>query len=1235
MRLRSKPELAALLALAYGPFLLSSPGRVSADSKQDLYLDPGAFLSRAADLWDPHVGAGTVPHQNLGYLFPTGPWFWVWERLGVPDWVAQRLWLGTIALAAVLGARWLFAQLGAGRAGALAGAVVYVLTPYQLAFTARMSVLLLPWAALPWLVGLTMRATRTSGWRAPALFAVVLACAGGINASALVFVGVAPLLWVACEAARGGPSARVAAVGALKIGALSLGISLWWIAGLRVQGRYGLPVLQLTENLRTVAVDSTPSDVLRGLGNWFFYGRDRVGYSVDQAADYAGASSLVVALSYVVPMLALALAFLVRWDHRRYFVLLVVVGAVIAVGAWPYDAPSPYGSVWRELANSTSWGLALRNSPRIVPLIVLGFAGLIAGAVGALRPVRWRGPAAVAMVAAAAGGLLPVWQGGFLTEGMQRPEDVPAYWLEAATALDAGDHATRVLEVPGTAFAAYEWGTTIDPITPGLIDRHYLAREVLPSGTRGTVNLLDAVDRRMQLGILEPRTIAPVARLFGVGTIVLRGDLDRSGRFDTPDPVTTWNALRAAPGLGRPQAFGPTVGGAADGPLPSVGVVEVTEPVAIVRTAGSHGSVVLAGDGDGIVDAAGAGLLDGTALVLQSAALDDAALAMALDEGAHLILTDSNRKRSQTWFYALRDTRGETEPVGWAAPDPTGYDVRLDPFPGSTDAVRSVVEQIGGTVRATDAGGPERPEDRAAHAVDGNPGTAWRVAAGAAPGASIHIVPDSPVSTGELRLLQPAGGPSITRVRVEVPGNDAVEVDLDATSRSAAGQAIRVPSGEVRRVAVTILATSEAGGPGVRVGLTEIRVGDLRISETVRLPVDLLTRAGASSHALGLDVVLTRLRSNVPDSGRQDDEAQIDRMVTLPTARSFALFGAARAPAGVSAGLGDPTDCRTDLLQIDGLTVPIRVTGAGPVAELEACGPVTLTAGSHRISARPGADTGIDVDRLVLTSAPGGRPSPVSPRGESGAASEVTMVDDDGTSLEVAVRTDGRPFWFVLGESSSDGWVLTVEGAEVGDRQMVDGYANGWRISPADPGQLGVALRWVPQRTVSVSLVISAVVALLCIGVALGLRRRGAPALATAAAGAGALAAEPRLVARAELRARRSAGRSLRVAVATVVVGVVIAAPAVGVLAGGIVAAASLTRARPLLLAVAAPAALLASRVLQRPSLAWVAVLLLVAELLWDAAGDAAGDAAEDEAEDAALPPRVRGAGPVSPTDER
>ena len=75
---------------------------------------------------------------------------------------------------------------------------------------------------------------------------------------------------------------------------------------------------------------------MRGLGNWFFYGTDRLGDSIDQAHYYV-TNHIVELFSFAVPVLALAAAAIVRWKHRTYFVLLIVVGTVIGAGAWPYD----------------------------------------------------------------------------------------------------------------------------------------------------------------------------------------------------------------------------------------------------------------------------------------------------------------------------------------------------------------------------------------------------------------------------------------------------------------------------------------------------------------------------------------------------------------------------------------------------------------------------------------------------------------------------------------------------------------------------------------------------------------------------------------------------------------------------------------------------------------------------------------------------------------------------------
>ena len=100
--------------MAYVPLLFNDPGRLAADTKAYLYLDPGRLLERATSMWQPEVAMGTVTHQNIGYLWPMGPYFWLADVLGMPDWLAQRLWLGTVLAAAGLGVTWLLRTLGWG-----------------------------------------------------------------------------------------------------------------------------------------------------------------------------------------------------------------------------------------------------------------------------------------------------------------------------------------------------------------------------------------------------------------------------------------------------------------------------------------------------------------------------------------------------------------------------------------------------------------------------------------------------------------------------------------------------------------------------------------------------------------------------------------------------------------------------------------------------------------------------------------------------------------------------------------------------------------------------------------------------------------------------------------------------------------------------------------------------------------------------------------------------------------
>src|SRR3712207_9388431 len=74
--------------------------------------------------------------------------------------------------------------------------------------------------------------------------------------------------------------------------------------------------------------------------------------------------------------------------------------------------------------------------------------------------------------------------------------------------LDSRGDDTRVLEIPGSDFASYRWGTTIDPVTPGLMDRPYVARELIPYGSAPSADLLIALDRRLQEDQLDPAVLS-------------------------------------------------------------------------------------------------------------------------------------------------------------------------------------------------------------------------------------------------------------------------------------------------------------------------------------------------------------------------------------------------------------------------------------------------------------------------------------------------------------------------------------------------------------------------------------------------------------------------------------------------------------------------------------------------------------------------------------------------------
>ncbi len=222
----------------------------------------------------------------------------------------------------------------------------------------------------------------------------------------------------------------------------------------------------------------------------------------------------------------------------------------------------------------------------------------------------------------------------------------------------------------------------------------------------------------------------------------------------------------------------------------------------------------------------------------------------------------------------------------------------------------------------------------------------------------------------------------------------------------------------------------------------------------------------------------------------------------------FGLAGV--AVASPATGTVD-SGCRSDLVAVDGKAVAVRVTGNVTAAQapmglaVTPCGgALELTAGTHVVTTAAGKAVGFSLDRLAFAS---GTPAVavatanghVRVAGPAPTPARVAVVHNGDTKMQVHVQGATKPFWLVLGESRSPGWhARVVGGHDLGPSQLVDGYANGWLVTPPASGTFDVVFEWTPQRQVKAAIGLSLLGVLLCLGIIAftWIRRRGVVATA-------------------------------------------------------------------------------------------------------------------------------------------
>ncbi len=1029
-RSRTGWRLLAASALLVAACVVQEGGRLVADTKLDLVVDPATSLARALTLWDATAAFGQVGNQSYGYLWPMGPFFLLGDALGIPGWLVQRLWQALVLVVAFQGAARLARALGTrGDTALLVTGFAYALSPRLLTTVGPISIEAWPSAVAPWVLLALVHGSRQGSARRAAIAAgLAVGMVGGVNAAATLAVLPLGVVWLLTREA--GPRRRTLMLWWPLTTVLAC---LWWLIPLFVLGAHSPPFLDYIETSGVTTYPTTLFNALRGTSAWIPYvePRWRAGNDLISDATPVLNSTLV---------LALGLAGIIRRDnpHRTFLVSGLLVG-LLMVTAGHAGAAQGWGAA--EVRTLLDGALApLRNVHKFDPVVrlplVLGLGHLVAVVMEGWH--RWRaeqvprsprgeslsrlGPAWLAVVAVA-GAALP------LTVGRLMPAEsyvgIPDYWRETAGWLadqesadgggagDGSDGAGRALLLPGSSFADYTWGNTQDEPLQPLARSPWAVRNAIPLTPGGTIRALDAVEDRLQRGQGSAALTAYLRRL-GIRWLVVRNDLGRSS--DVIDPTLVHQAIATSPGIAFRTAFGPLVGGearleigdqeavVAHGWQDQYAAVEIFEVAPGASVSTTDELPVVVGGPEDLLTLAEQGLVDDQPVRL---AVDTDP---TTDPQAPVVLTDGLRRRDRV-FGRLHDavTPTLTDAETATLAPVRDYRVSEADAPWRTRARVEGVAQVrassslalsrGVTSRRVTAGPYAAFDDDPDSAWISDPrgrGTSWLRIDLKRPtdvGQVELIVGPEPSTTSELSLRTEQGSTEPTFVE---PG-DRLTLDLPAGPTS--WVEVRESSGQAGRE-LSLAEVHLAGVPVRRWLVTPAVPAAWGVPEIVSLD-------NGVDGSTGCVVVDASLRCTPGRQSISEDSGLMRRIVSLPRPALYTIEVRAvpRPGSAVQALL-----TANSLVDVTASSSAVSsVSAAGPLATID--DDPTTTWVSSPIDGSPSLDlTWVEprrLSRITLALDPGAparRPTAV--RVDYPGGSQLVTLDDDGAGRLDPVRVD-------------------------------------------------------------------------------------------------------------------------------------------------------------------------------------------------------------------------------------
>ncbi|MFF0299256.1 alpha-(1-_3)-arabinofuranosyltransferase family protein [Streptomyces sp. NPDC004562] len=888
---RSRRWLLGFWAVVFVLFLAVRPGRQTFDTKLGVTSDPGRFLGDLGQLWHDQGGFGGLQDQYAGYLWPMLPFHWLADAVGLPVWLAERLWMSLIVSVAFWGALRLAERLRVGNGGSrLVAGAAYALWPVFTVVIGSTSAAALPGAFLPWV--LLPLADERYGARVAALrSALVVPFMGGVNAASTL----ASLLPAALYLLSRPPGPRQRRLIAWWVPGVLLATA-WWVVPLLLLGTYGENFLPYVESSQTTTDTMAATEALRGAGNWVAY--LHFGEAWLPAGWTVASSAVVVVCSALAA--GLGLAGLARRDmpERRWLVVTALTVVPVLLAGYGGAFGGPFHGVVQDWLDG---GLApFRNVYKfqtgLALALVLGLAHLagVAAETRGARPVRGRRFAPLAAAVLVLPGLLwPYLNGSILNPGSFK--EIPAYWRATADWMEKYSPDARVLLTPATAHGIHTWGTTIDQPLDVVAGSRWAQRDYVPFGTPGNRRAMDAVEQALMTGSQVPGLADFLGRA-GIHYVVVRNDLD-------PDqigavPTTTVKRTLEQSGYERVTGFGPVMTGgriAPDTPLQVEGLYPRQRAVEIYRPTGAD---VPRPHQAGLLPVAATAVVSGgpEALLPLASELRGRAAVLAGDRhpglgSPRVRVSGDGMRRADTRFGLVSAntsytyTAGERNAPG-AAQDAGERPHQILPLTG---LAHQTVAQLRGarSVTASSYGNWlfHLPQFDPVNAFDGDPATAWAEGSAGSPDGEWLRIDfaggryDMPSSFEVAPLPQDGVRAAPTRVRVETEKGAR-----DSVLRpDGSAQSVRAPAGATRWMKLTITDSVSRRSGLTGAGFSEVSLPDVRVTRMLRLPTD------AEGSAADAEIVSLSRAADPTGLSATGTEAGLHRRFTTATAGTYAL----------------------------------------------------------------------------------------------------------------------------------------------------------------------------------------------------------------------------------------------------------------------------------------------------------------------------------------------------------